>query len=197
MKRLLFGCFLLFNSCDPDIPGEGITLPSLNLGIKLQPDTSYIKIGDTVEIYSKISNRLSDGTIIKDGKGIVGVVFSRSNETLITSLSFKSAKVGVDFEYEIIEGNVELNSSGSLHELIAIPIDDSISFKIKVIPLKSGIYGLYISSKFFEGSQGKTRTQPYFDMPNHHFDELWKIPGDNYKAGDYTYDTNYLFAVYE
>lgn len=200
MKKLLI--ILLSSvtlvSCDPDIPGEGITLPQMEFGFKVSPDTAYIKLGDTITLSASISNVLTNGTVITDGKAVIDLNYAISDEIPLLTSSFKTALYDDDFKLQILIGDIDINASTKkISSMYAVPFEENISIDIKIIPLKKGTHIFALYSKFFEGSQGKTRTQPFFEMPNHHFDELWEIPGGELGPGDYGYDNRYLFAVYE
>lgn len=198
MKNLLiiFLSSITLISCDPDIPGEGINLPEMEFGIKIHPDTAYIKLGDTINVSASIYNTLSNGVRITDGKAVMDFGCVRFFETPVIDYNkITTCEEEVDFVLFEDFGKVIINSK-KIREIHAYPYGDSIVVSFRFIPLKKGTFNFYISSKFFEGSQGKTRTQPYFDMINHNFeDHLWRV--DDRKPGDYSYESNYLFAVYE
>lgn len=189
---------LFLSSCDPDVPGEDITLPTMEFGINVFPDTAYIKLGDTITIHSGISSTLSDGVKITDGKATIDLYMAYSPEMPITTISSYTAEEGTHFSFKLEKGDIRVNpTTNKLAEIYAIPYDDSILVMINFIPLKIGTYCFQVQSKFFEGSQGKTRTDPKFDMEDTHWD-LWQVaehPGPN--PGEKEYYTSYWFAVYE
>lgn len=199
MKNLLIiilGSVFIY-SCDPDIPGEGINLPAMNFGFKVSPDTAFIKLGDTLTLHTSISNILENGVVVKDGKAVMSGNILYKDEIPISVFGFIGDLVDEYLYIKTVWGDVDIHTTGLIREYHAYPTEDSIKFELKIIPRKVGTYGIYLYSNFFEGSQGKTRTQPFFDISNNHFDELWKIPGDELGPGDYGYDNAYLFAVYE
>lgn len=199
MKNLLIiilGSAFIY-SCDPDIPGEGITLPVMEFGFKVSPDTAYIKLGDTIILSASIPNTLDNGIEINDGIATISSSISYSNEIPIETFNFHPA-----YENEFIKlissiGNYDAASTGQITNFYAIPMGDSIKFEIKIVPLIIGTYSIHLYSKFYEGSQGKTRTQPKFDMEDVHWD-LYQVP--EYPApnpSDEGYYKSYRFAVYE
>lgn len=193
---LLFSTIFLY-SCDPDVPGEGITLPHMEFGFKVNPDTDFIKIGDTIKITTAISNILRDGTIIKDGIATISASIGYSDEIPLKKTGMLPAKNGLEIDVIEFFGTTTFNKSGSIGDLIAYLNEDSITLKIGIIPKKKGTYCIQLSSKFFEGTQGKTRTQPYFDMEDCHWDlyQVAEYPGPN--PGEEGYNKSYWFAVYE
>jgi len=199
MKKILFIFLssLTLISCDPDIPGEGITLPQMEFGFKVFPDTAYIRTGDTLTITTNISNLLENDIRINDGKAVIGTYIGFTEEMPYKNWGMISAKNYDHIELIEITGGVTYNKSGSIGDLIAYLNEDSITLKIGIIPKKKGTYCIQLSSKFFEGSQGKTRTQPYFDMEDCHWDlyQVAEYPGSN--PGEEGYNKSYWFAVYE
>lgn len=193
---IILGSVFIY-SCDPDIPGEGITLPAMKFGFKVSPDTAYIKLGDTIILSASIPSTLDNGVKITDGIATISTSITYSEnipiETNIFIPAYKDIYMFIDNEI----GDFKTASTGQIIDFYAIPFGDSIKLKFKITPLKTGTYCLGVASKFFEGSQGKTRTQPYFEMSNHNFDKFWKIPEEIYKEGDDVYERGYLFAVYE
>lgn len=183
-------------SCDPDPLVEGITLPEMEFGLKISPDTAYIKLGDTLTLYASIPSTLSNGVKIEDGKATIDLYMGYTPEIPVYNFQFEG--VVVDNHLNVIEdkGSIRISpQTGKIVEIYAHPYVDSIQVAMKFIPLTVGTYCFQTQSMFYKGSKGKTRTIPKFNMPNHHFDELWKIPGDNYQPGDQGYDSRYLFAV--
>ncbi|HTO15204.1 MAG TPA: hypothetical protein VLZ83_05520 [Edaphocola sp.] len=199
MKKLLLICFglLLLASCEPDIIGEGINLPEMKFGFNVSPDTSYVKVGDTITLFASIPSTLNNGVKITDGKAIIAASMGYKNEIPFQNLAMKSAKIKEEFELIEFAGGVTYTLSGSIREFFAFIDGDSIKFAAKIIPKKFGTYAIQLSSKFYEGSAGKTRTRPSFDMLDTHWD-LHQIPG--YPApqpGEESYFKSYWFAVYE
>lgn len=193
---ILSGIFF-FSSCDPDVSGEGINLPYLEFGIKVFPDTAYIKVGDTLTISASISNTLDDGVTITDGKAVIGAGIAHSHETPVETFNFHSQLFDEYLDIFNIHGGVNIHSSGMIREFQAVPIGDSIKFELKLIPKKTGTFNINSASMFFEGSQGKTRTYPYFDVGDLHWD-LTQIPGSPPpKPEEQSYNKSYWFAVYE
>lgn len=196
----LSGIFLL-SSCDPHGAEEGLTLPQMKFGFRVSPDTTYIKLGDTVTISGAIPNPLENGVRITDGKAIIETAMGYREEIPIVNVDGESNLVDEYLDIYTTIGGVEIgfaDNPGLVRWFYAVPDGDSIKLEIKIIPHKVGSYSISLYSSFFEGSQGKTRTQSIFDVENNHFDELMKIPGsEELGPGDYGYDNAYVFAVYE
>lgn len=202
MKKLLiiFLSSVILVSCDPDIPGEGINLPEMEFGFKISPDTVYIKVGDTITLSASISNVLSDGTIIMDGKAVIDFGCVRYFETpIIDNYKLSTCVNGIDFQLIKEIGEVYIQSgTGNIRELYAYPHGDSIKCSFYFIPLKQGTYSFLLSHKFYEGSEGKTRTNSFFYIKDNNGEELWKVPGmPALTPDDPSYKRLYYFAVYE
>ncbi len=194
MKKaiILIVVSILFYSCDPDVPGEGITLPAMEFGLKVSPDTAYIKLGDTVTLKGSIPSTLSNGVKIEDGKALIDLFIGYINQIPITTFSFEAAKPNEYINLYSLYGGVNINDkTAKVTHIYALPYGDSIQVEIAFVPLRIGTYGFQVQSMFYEGSKGKTRTQPKFDMLNDHYNELWHLEGDN------MYKQKYLFAVRE
>lgn len=202
MKRIYYPVAIIlffFMSCDPDVPGEGITLPTMNFNIKINPDTAYIKLGDTLTISSSISNNLNNGIIITDGIAKINLFFGYCAETPVNASTFTGSVHNEHFKIvDIAKGGINISTTtNKIKEIYASTSNDSIQLEISLIPLKVGTYVFQVQSLFFEGSQGRTRTNPKFNMPNHHFDELRKDVSYDIIPGSDGYDSRYNFAVYE
>jgi len=187
---------LMIISCEPKPSGEGINLPPIAIGLKVSPDTAYIKLGDTVYLTASVSSTLSNGVKLEDGKAIVDLFIGYINQTPITTFAFDAALPNEHLLIFEDSGGVNIsNETGKVTHIYALPYGDSLQVALAFVPLKKGTYGFQIQSMFYEGSKGKTRTQPYFINENHHFDELWRIPGNSYYPGEQGYDSRYYFAV--
>lgn len=190
----LAGC----KSCQVGGSNENLTLPDMVFPIQIFPDSAYIKLGDTVTIYTGIPNP-HDTVLVEDGKGIVDFYFAFSDSTPITE--FKLTPLINENHVDIvnIDGILRLwEASGRLLDVAVAIRTDSILAHIKLIPLKSGTYSLSLQSSFFEGSQGKARTYAYFDVEDNHGEELWVVPDMPALTPDSpNYRKLYYFAVYE
>lgn len=189
----------VFIACDPDVANEGINLPGIEFGLVLKPDSSFIKLGDTVTLKSSISNVLLNGVKITDGKAAINLYLGYTEQTPITTFGFTEVEKGNQSLILLKKGDIEYVDNGKkILNIYALPYsNDSFQIEISFIPLKKGTYCFQVQSMFYEGTKGKTRTNPKFQMFNHHFDALWEIDGDNYQSGDFGYDSRYLFAVTE
>ncbi len=202
MKRfalIILSCIIWgFTSCDPDVPGEEINLPEMHFGFKVFPDTAYIKLGDTIILHSSIPSTLSNGIKVEDGKATIDLFMSQRDEIPVVNIDNETVVIGTHMDLLEEKGSIRINpSTNKIVELYAYPYEDSIQVRIKFIPLKTGTFRFSAQSKFYEGSSGKTRTQPYFDMEDTHWD-LYQIPehpGPN--PGEESYYKSYWFAVYE
>ncbi len=195
---VLFLSVLTLISCDPkDMADEGIDLPPMEFGLKVSPDTAYIKLGDTLTLYASIPSTLSNGVKIEDGKATIDLYMGYRNE--IPALHTNNEAVVVGTHLNILEekGSIRISpQTGKIVEIYAHPYGDSIQVAIKFIPLKKGTFRFSVQSMFYEGKKGKTRTVPKFDVENPHWDDLWKIEGHPAPSvNESIYYRNYFFAV--
>ncbi len=188
---LLFTLLLLMQSCEPMPGDEGITLPPINIGLKVSPDTAYVKLGDTVYLTASVPNTLSNGVKLEDGKATINLYHGYISEIPIITFDFEEVTDNIDSKFIVEKGGIQyMQNERKILNIDLLPYGDSLQLSIAFVPLKKGTYTFYIQSMFYEGSKGKTRTQPYYINTNHNFDELWHIP-----ENDYDYDRQYLFAV--
>lgn len=200
MKRLIsvLAIIIFLPSCDPDVAGEGVNLPEMEFDLNLNPHSAYLQLGDTITLSTTISNILSNGVHIDDGKATIDLYMGYTQQIPITTFGFETVEVGNHVNLLEKKGEIRIyESTNSIVEVYVLPYGDSLKLEVAFIPLKIGTYSFQVQSKFYEGSKGKTRTLPKFNMPNHHFDTLWKVEGDNYQPGNIGYDSRYLFAVTE
>ncbi len=184
-------------SCDPkDMANEGITLPPMEFGLKVSPDTAYIKLGDTLTLYASIPSTLSNGVKIEDGKATIDLFMGYRTEVPATNVNNEAVVVGTHLNILEEKGSVRISpQTGKIVEIYAHPYGDSIQVEMKFIPLKTGTYVMQVYSKFYEGKKGKTRTIPKFAMEDTHWD-LYQIPGDpSPNPGEDSYYKSYWFAV--
>lgn len=160
---------MIFTSCDPDVTGEGISLPAINFKILVVPDTSYFQVGDTFTLFSSFKNDL-EGVKLTDGKGVVAFWISRFEEIPITESTEGEGGVnGVD--YILIEdyGRAEFTTSNKVNKY-SIRIDsDSLRIKMRIKLLKTGVYSFYFAPSFYEGSKGKGRVDGEFHVLDPHW----------------------------
>ena len=185
-------------SCEPkDFPNEGIDLPEMEFGLKISPDTAYIRLGDTVTLAASIPSTLSNGVKIEDGKATIDLFMSYRTEVPATNVNNETVVVGTHLNVLEEKGSIRVSpNTGKIVEIYAHPYGDSIQVAIKFIPLKKGTFRFSVQSMFYEGSKGKTRTVPKFDVENPHWDQLWKIEGHPApSAKESSYYRNYFFAV--
>lgn len=176
---LLIFFLLFFLSCDPDVPGEGINLPPLEFAFKVNPDTAYIKVGDTLTLESSISSTLDGGVTLSDGEAILGFLFWYYPYNPITQAGGEHALEDNHYNVVIEEGGFiyNTNPSNRVQDLKTWPKGDSLKIKYHFFFLKKGVYVFALSSKFYEGSKGKTRTSPYFDVKDPHWG-FYQIPNN-------------------
>lgn len=201
MKKLFNIIFvlILFSSCEPDVASEGVNLPPIDFPFNIENDTAYLKLGDTLIVSTIISNILSDGSKITDGKASIKIGSSYSSEIpIVDGNSFKRAKNDYEFSYLITEGSILIQeNSSNLYHLYAYPSkEDSIKITLYYIPLKKGTFSFDLSSLFYEGTIGKTRTNPFFNVINNNGEELWQVPNmPAIQPNDPAYNKHYYFAV--
>ncbi len=190
---LLVFSFVL-SSCDPDVAGEGITLPAMEFGFKISPDTAYIKLGDTITLKSSISSTLSNGVKIEDGEATIDLFIGYANQIPITTFSFEAAIPNEYLNVYASKGGINISeTTGKVTNIYALPYGDSIQVEIAFVPLKKGTYCFQVQSMFYEGSKGKTRTQPTFDVKDFNWSLWQKEPQPN--PNDGIYNRTYYFAV--
>ena len=198
MKKylVLFLSTLVFISCEPAPIDEGITLPEMEFGLIVSPDSAYIKLGDTLTLHASIPSILSNGVKIEDGKATIDLYMGYRNEIPVLHTNNEAVVVGTHLNILEEKGSVRISpNTGKIVEIYALPYGDSIQVEMKFIPLKTGTYVIQTYSKFYEGKKGKTRTIPKFAMEDTHWD-LYQIPGDPAPApGEDNYYKSYWFAV--
>lgn len=183
-------------SCDPDPLVEGITLPEMEFGLQVSPDTAYIKRGDTLTLYASIPSTLSNGVKIEDGKATIDLFMSYRNEIPALHMNNETVVVGTHLNVLEEKGSIRIYpSTNNIVEIYAHPYGDSIQVAIKFIPLKTGTFRFSVQSMFYEGKKGKTRTVPKFAMKDTHWDlyQIPEYPGPN--PGEDSYYRSYWFAV--
>jgi hypothetical protein len=202
--RTLNAILLIFflASCDPDVAGEKITLPPMEFAFKVNPDTSVLRVGDTLSMHASLNTSLGTGIKLEDGYGEVGIFISRGDSIpKISENDIFTALNNVDYKL-IVEGGGVKFATGNPDHLIRItstPTGDSLIMSYKFVFLKKGLFRFNIgSSSFFEGSKGKARWSARFNVANPNWDSLWRIPGNPMPqpSEDY-YSRNYLIAVTE
>ncbi|OJU76049.1 MAG: hypothetical protein BGO09_14670 [Bacteroidetes bacterium 47-18] len=202
MKRILIASIvcLLVVSCDPkDMPTEDITLPDIEFAFTVNPDTAYLKVGDTFAIRAAISSKLSNGVQLTDGGGEIW--FSAVRGENIPRISFDDISPALnneDYNLIIENGAVKWMSSNpnQLYRLTFFPTGDSIILHYKFVFLKKGLYQIGgFQSSFYQGSKGKARTKTYFNVANHNWNLVDMPENPVPKPGEYGYSENYLFAV--
>jgi len=186
-------------SCDPDVANEGITLPQIDFPFVIDKDTSHIKLGDTLRISCTISSILSDGTKLRDGKAAIKIGSGYSPEIpIMDNYTQKTAKEGIDFSIINEDGLMEIQEqSSNLLQISVYPNGgDSIKVAFLYIPLKTGTHSFDLASLFFEGTQGKTRTNPYFNITDNNINLFWQVPNmPATSPNDPAYNKQYYFAV--
>ncbi len=204
MKRILIAWIVcvLVASCDPkDMPTEGITLPDIEFAFTVNPDTSYLKVGDTLTIYAAVSSTLSNGIRLIDGEGELWFGLAKSENIPMTSISDHSIPLNNnDYHLILREGGVKWapDNTNRIFRLTSFPTGDSIIMHYKFVFLKKGLYQLGgFQSSFYEGSKGKGRWYAYYNVkdPNWH---LIQVPGHPVpQPGEQSYNKNFLIAVTE
>ena len=203
-KLIIIGAMIapLLSSCDPYGASDNLTvaIPPLEFKFDITPDTAYIKLGDTITFYTAIENpTLENGERLKDGKTILmfGGAWCRNTPRTDDDTSF-GLKYEEHFLYEMPFGGVNILENKSMNRLYAYPDGgDSIRIAFKFIPLKAGTYIMGVQSNFFEGSQGKSRTNAKFNILNNNLEDLTDFDGEYAQPDDLLYYRNFCFAVYE
>ena len=187
---------LVFISCEPDPIDEGITLPEMEFGLIVSPDSAYIKLGDTLTLHASIPSILSNGVKIEDGKATIDLYMGYTPQVPVTVFQFET--VIVDDHVNVIAGKGSIRISpktGKIVEIYAHPYGDSIQVAMEFIPLKVGTYNFKVQSMFYEGKKGKTRTVPKFAMEDTHWDLCQIIDVPTPHPGEENYYKSYWFAV--
>jgi hypothetical protein len=195
MKVLITAIFLLCfaTSCDPDVAGEKINLPNIQLPLSVYPDTIEINIGDSFSFYGAVSNDL-DGVTLEGGEGRLSASIGYfSANPITTQNSAVIAKEG--FHYEIVQQFGEAIFADDAINTYKIDVrNDSLRLGMKFKLLQSGIYQFYVSSNFYQGNQGKSRVNPKFNVSDPHWNFFQNgIP--NPTPDQDTYYQSYLVAV--
>ncbi len=192
------GLIFVLQSCEPMPAEEGITLPAIDIGLKVNPDTAYVKLGDTVYLTASVSSTLSNGVKLEDGKATIDLYMGYTNQIPITEFHFETIEKDLHTKIITNKGDIRVYpSTGNIVEIYALPYGDSLRLSIAFVPQKKGSYCFQVQSMFYEGKKGKTRTQPFFDMNDVHWD-LYQIPElDSLKPlpGTPEYYKSYYFAV--
>lgn len=189
---LLFSTIFLY-SCDPDVPGEGITLPQMEFEMQVYSDSSFIKLGDTIYLYSSIPSKLNNGIIIEEGEASIDLYMGYSSQIPIEIFGFETVKNNEHTGIFTLDGEIVISpTTSNIVNINALPVGDSIKVRIGFIPKKVGTYTFYTQSLFYEGKIGKTRTNPTFKNSTKNFDVLWRLSTE-----DLNFSKQYLFAVYE
>ncbi len=202
MKKQLYKLIifiLVASSCDPDVANEGVNLPQIDFPFTIENDSSHFKLGDTLKVSAIVSNILSDGTKLSDGKASIKIGNSYSNEIpILNSSTQRRAKNEIEFKVINLEGAIYIQETTSnLYHLYSfVEEEDSMKISFYYIPLKTGTYSFDLASLFFEGKQGKTRTNPFFNINDNHGEILWQVPNmPAISPNDPSYKRYYYFAV--
>lgn len=168
---------LLFQSCEPDVAGEGVSLNPISLPFKVNPNKDSIRINDTVLISSSIPNEYNLKQGILEIK--FNIVFS---DSIPTTNADQTKEVYNSIDYLLIneKGSIVYNSGveGLILGLNVIPSGDSIRLKYKFVPYKKGLYTMGFSSSFYIGEKEKARTNAYFDVANHYWN-YYQVPNQD------------------
>jgi len=115
---------ILIYSCEP-VAREGTNpdLPPVLFGFKVSPDTAYLKVGDTVTLYSSISSTLSNGVKLNDGNVYLDASLYYFDTFPITNSNAQLAVNAIEgIQYDLIKsiGDIKENTSnpGSLWVLL-------------------------------------------------------------------------------
>ena len=190
------------SSCDPDVAGEKITLPPMEFGFKVTPNTAIHRVGDTLTLHASISTKIGDGIILDDGQGEVWIYIGKSDTIpFISNSDLHTALNNIDYQL-IVEGggaNFASDNPNYLFRLTSTPAGDSLIMSYKFVLLKPGAYRFDVNnSSFYEGSKGKARWSAKFDVGNPHWDSLWQVAGNpTPNPSEEYYYKNYLIAVTE
>ena len=190
-------------SCEPkDFPNEGIDLPPMEFAFKVYPDTSHIKVGDTLTIHASLSSTLNNNVHLTDGEGEVRTYISRGeNIPVVDPNDIYTASNNEDYYLIVDGGGVKWGTSkiDEIRSFTSAPVGDSIIMRYKFVFLKKGLYRLgSFQSSFYKGSKGKTRWNAYFDVDNPHWDVLWNVTGNPApNPNENHYKRNYLIGVTE
>lgn len=184
---------ILATSCDPDVAGEKINLPNIQLPLSVHPDIIEINVGDSFSFYGAVVNDLG-GVKLEGGEGRLSASIGYFSTNPITAQnSAVTAKEGIHYELVKQFGDVILVDETINTYKIDIR-NDSLRLGMKFKLLQPGIYQFYVSSNFYQGNQGKSRINPKFNV----FDPHWNffqngIP--NPTPDQATYYQSYLVAV--
>ena len=202
MKRakitIIVAALIGFTSCDPDVATEGIDMPEMIFAFKVNPDTAYLKIGDTLLIESSISSN-HGGVQVTGGEIILGEhIGYYPNEPITSTEGSETCLEGVHFDMAYYHGDFTRKITSKpnyLSDFRTVPQTDSIRFKYGFVFLRKGVYQFSIYPSFYEGGKGKARTSGFFDVTNPHW-AFYQIPGViNPASSDPNYRQSYLISV--
>lgn len=189
---LLFSTIFLY-SCDPDIPGEGVTFEPLDFTFTVKNDSAIQQFGDTMFFHSSLPN------INKLNGGKLNIFASFYYFDTDTIRYIEDIQRGYeDSEYRIFfnKGTYENHSTGFLREIRLYPRgEDSLIFDFYFIPLKRGIHKLVFRSSFYEGEDGKARTNAKFDVTNPNWGFYSPFLGETPLPSDDRYNRSFIFRV--
>lgn len=205
MKNCIYILFFSFIacSCDPGAGNEGVNpdLPSVMFAFNVSPDTAYVKVGDTITLYSSISSTLSNGVKLKDGDVYIDASLYYFDTFPITNNNQISvnAKSGNHYTLLVENGDIQNNTAdiGSFRGLTTQYENDSFVFKYKFILNKSGLFWFHLGGNFLNCSIGKTYAGAEFNMINTHWNFIQINGEENPLPNSEEYYSSYRIAVTE
>lgn len=189
---LILGLLVII-SCEPSIYNEGVTFEPIDFSFKLKEDTAIQNLGDTIFLRSSKLNEYN----LNDGKLLIFMSIAYFNvDTIKSPDDVKRAYENKEYNIVFHSGTYNNHSTGFLREIILYPKgEDSLYFDIEFIPLKKGIYKFVFKSSFYEGKDGKARTNAKFDVINPNWEFYDSSLGPTPNPTDDNYYRAYLFRV--
>jgi len=143
---------------------SSITLPPINLGVIVHPDTSLIHIGDTIILQTNLYYK-PDKVNLNDGKvTISGSIGLWETIPISNQDSFYVPKNEEDYIIINDIGNANFNEQqNTLVGYDFVSLEDSLKMSLKFIPLKYGVYHFSIYDGYYIGNADKkANAEGYF-----------------------------------
>lgn len=194
--------FLLLSSCDPDVAGEKVTLPTMDFAFNISPDTVFLKVGDTLDLRTSLNTDYADdNNVLTQGEPLIGAYIGYFGNTIYPITNTDSVAQALDgSHYKLIlsKGDVKYNNNKPLI-LGFIPkiYTDSFIFEAKIIFNKVGLFAIDLNSSFYESSQGKARTNAKFTANNLNWNYYNFPDTENPTPNDEKYYRRFTVAITE